>query len=133
MQRAGFNLTPNHFYWPIPDFRQLDHRNWQALPLWLVSICASMSNCSAWSRFQQYRDEMHFPESASEDPTEFHVNNRILRRRTRKLPAPWFLVQAAPHQIEIGGGNSTQLCGRAVTERAGRFSGKLFQNHYADA
>ena len=31
MQRAGFNLTPNHFYWPIPDFRQLDHRNWQAL------------------------------------------------------------------------------------------------------
>lgn len=29
-QRIGISVSPNHFYWPVPDFRQLEKRKWPA-------------------------------------------------------------------------------------------------------
>src|SRR5438876_12411876 len=28
LQRAGISVTPNHFYWPVPDLRELEKREW---------------------------------------------------------------------------------------------------------
>ena len=28
LQGAGVNVTPNHFYWPVPDLAQLEKRDW---------------------------------------------------------------------------------------------------------
>ena len=28
LQRLGINLTPNHFYWPVPDVSELEKREW---------------------------------------------------------------------------------------------------------
>jgi hypothetical protein len=28
LQRVGVNVTPNHFYWPIPDLAELEKREW---------------------------------------------------------------------------------------------------------
>lgn len=30
LQRVGINVTPNHFYWPIPDIAELQRRQWPA-------------------------------------------------------------------------------------------------------
>ncbi len=27
-QRIGLSVSPNHFYWPVPDFRELESRKW---------------------------------------------------------------------------------------------------------
>lgn len=27
-QRIGLTVSPNHFYWPVPDFRELENRAW---------------------------------------------------------------------------------------------------------
>src|SRR3984885_9597892 len=27
-QRIGITVSPNHFYWPVPDFRELETRKW---------------------------------------------------------------------------------------------------------
>lgn len=27
-QRIGITVSPNHYYWPVPDFRELESRNW---------------------------------------------------------------------------------------------------------
>jgi hypothetical protein len=27
-QRIGLTVSPNHFYWPVPDFRELENRTW---------------------------------------------------------------------------------------------------------
>src|ERR1700739_1212166 len=27
-QRIGLTVSPNHFYWPVPDFRELEKRKW---------------------------------------------------------------------------------------------------------
>src|SRR6202451_52917 len=29
-QRIGITVSPNHFYWPVPDFRELEARKWPA-------------------------------------------------------------------------------------------------------
>lgn len=29
-QRIGLTVSPNHFYWPVPDFRELETRKWPA-------------------------------------------------------------------------------------------------------
>jgi Methyltransferase domain len=32
LQRLGINLTPNHFYWPVPDVAELEKREWPIYP-----------------------------------------------------------------------------------------------------
>ena len=29
-QRIGITVSPNHYYWPVPDFRELESREWPA-------------------------------------------------------------------------------------------------------
>ena len=29
-QRMGISVSPNHYYWPVPDFNELEKRNWPA-------------------------------------------------------------------------------------------------------
>ncbi len=29
-QRIGITVSPNHYYWPVPDFRELESRKWPA-------------------------------------------------------------------------------------------------------
>jgi methyltransferase family protein len=29
-QRIGISVSPNHYYWPVPDFRELEARTWPA-------------------------------------------------------------------------------------------------------
>lgn len=30
LQRIGISVSPNHYYWPVPDFRELESRKWPA-------------------------------------------------------------------------------------------------------
>jgi predicted O-methyltransferase YrrM len=30
LQRVGITVSPNHYYWPVPDFRELEARKWPA-------------------------------------------------------------------------------------------------------
>jgi predicted O-methyltransferase YrrM len=30
LQRMGITVSPNHYYWPVPDFRELESRTWPA-------------------------------------------------------------------------------------------------------
>ena len=30
LQRVGITVSPNHYYWPVPDFRELESRKWPA-------------------------------------------------------------------------------------------------------
>ena len=128
MQRAGFNLTPNHFYWPIPDFRQLDHRNWQALsPMVGVDLRLEEQLQRLDSFVQKYREEMHFPESASDDPTEFHVNNGFFETVDAEVAYSMVRHYKPRRMIEIGGGNSTRLSAAALLRNTQEgFPGKLF-------
>ena len=32
LQRAGINVTPNHFYYPVPDLAELERRSWPTYP-----------------------------------------------------------------------------------------------------
>ena len=123
MQRAGFNLTPNHFYWPIPDFRQLDHRNWQALPPMVgVDLRLDDQLQRLESFLTKYRDKMHFPESASDDPTEFHVNNGFFETVDRSCLQHGSSLQAASHDRNRRRQQHAPLRRGSVAQCAGRLS-----------
>src|ERR1700756_1712806 len=128
MQRAGFNLTPNHFYWPIPNFRELDHRNWEALsPMVGVDLRLEEQLQRLESFVEKYREEMHFPESASQDPAEFHVNNGFFETVDAEVAYSMVRHYKPRRMIEIGGGNSTRLSASALLRNAQEgFPGKLF-------
>lgn len=128
MQRAGFNLTPNHFYWPIPDFRQLDRRNWQALSQMVgVELHIDEQLQRLRSLLARYEDEMHFPESASDDPTEFHLNNGYFETVDAEVAYSMVRHYKPRRMIEVGGGNSTRLFALAMLRNAQEgFPGKLF-------
>jgi Methyltransferase domain len=128
MQRAGLNLTPNHFYWPIPDFRELDSRNWQALSR-MVGLELHLDDQLERLRslIACYRDEMHFPEAPCEDPTEFHVNNGFFETVDAEVAYSMVRHYKPRRMIEVGGGNSTRLSASAMLRNAEEgFPGKLF-------
>jgi Methyltransferase domain len=128
MQRAGVNLTPNHFYWPIPDFRQLDHRNWQALSQMVgvdLHLDEQLQRLQAF--VAAYGEEMHFPESASEDPAEFHLNNGFFETVDAEVAYSMVRHYKPSRMIEVGGGNSTRLSAAAMLRNAEEgCPGKLF-------
>src|SRR5215469_8792970 len=33
LQYLGISVTPNHFYWPVPDVAELEKRDWCKYPL----------------------------------------------------------------------------------------------------
>jgi len=128
LQRAGLNLTPNHFYWPIPDFRQLDHRNWQALSQMVgVELKLDEQLQRLRSFMDNYRDEMHFPEGPCEDPAEFHLNNGFFETVDAEVAYSIVRHYKPRRMIEVGGGNSTRLSASALLHNAREgFPGKLF-------
>ncbi len=128
MQRIGVNLTPNHFYWPIPDFRQLELRDWQALSRMVgVDLGLDQQLKRLQSFVLEYGEELHFPESASEDPTEFHLNNGFFETIDAEVAYCMVRHYKPRRMIEIGGGNSTRLSAAAMKCNAEEgHPGKLF-------
>ena len=42
-QRMGISVSPNHYYWPVPDFNELEKRSWPA-PQLPVGFDLSLGN-----------------------------------------------------------------------------------------
>ena len=127
-QRAGINLTPNHFYWPIPDFRQLDHRDWEALSQMVgVDLHLDAQLRMVHEFVDRYRDEMHFPEAPSSDPTEFHFNNGFFETVDAEIAYCMVRHHKPRRMIEVGGGNTTRLSATAMRRNADEgYPGKFF-------
>src|SRR5262249_29601766 len=74
LQRAGINVTPNHFYYPVPDLAELEQRSWPTY--------STPPGCKfelrkhvklAWELSDKYGQECCFP--SSENPHCYHRNN----------------------------------------------------------
>ena len=75
LQRVGLTVVPNHFYWPIPDLRELESRDWASNP----SPAGLDLNLKKQLQLTQdvllrYKDEWVFPDSAT-DSIHYHYNN----------------------------------------------------------
>lgn len=114
LQRMGITVTPNHFYWPVPDMRDLEAREWPAdsIP---VGFDLNLEGQVEWVRHlaARYQPEWSFPDGAA-GPTEYHYNNGLFETIDAEM-AYSFVRHFKPSRIiEVGGGFSTRILAAAL-------------------
>jgi len=118
-QKLGINITPRHFYWPIPDLDLLSRKDWTA---------PSLSDGVVLELDKQLRlleagllpfcAECYFCERPSECDYEFHFNNGFFERVDAEI-AYAMVRHLRPRKIvEIGSGQTTRLLAAALYRNA---------------
>lgn len=114
LQRLGITVTPNHFYWPVPDMRQLESRAWpgNSIP---VGFDLNLERQVDWVRqlAARYQPEWSFPEQAA-GPTEYHYNNGLFETIDAEMAYSIVRHFKPARIIEVGGGFSTRILACAL-------------------
>src|SRR5205807_3666901 len=76
-QRMGVNITPAHFYWPIPNLKSLEEKkDWARCSLSDgVQLDLSSQIRRLESDFLQFAGEWNFAPQQGQPEHEFHLNN----------------------------------------------------------
>jgi predicted O-methyltransferase YrrM len=119
LQRAGINLTPNHFYYPVPDLQQLENREWPTYPPPPGSKFDLRRQVElAWELSGNYGNELTFTEEPSEH--RYHYNNGYFEAVDAEV-AYCMVRQFKPGRVvEIGTGYSTRVIAAAIQRNAER-------------
>lgn len=125
LQELGVNITPNHFYWPIPDLQMLQRRRWPepALP---SGVDLNLPRHVEFLKItlSPYLGECSFPERPGPEPHAFHFNNGLFEAVDAEI-AYCMVRHFKPRRIvEIGGGFSTRVLAAALMEN-GKQTGAL--------
>ena len=113
LQRLGINITPNHFYWPVPDVEELAKREWP--------IYAAPPGCNFRLRNQvelaRHFAHTYVPELEwNSNPTSasYHYNNGYFESCDAEV-AYCMVREWKPRRIiEIGSGFSTRAMAQAL-------------------
>jgi hypothetical protein len=118
-QKLGINITPKHFYWPIPDLELLSHKDWTT---------RSLSDGVALQLDEQLRmlegsllpfcQECDFPEQPSGCDHEFHFNNGFFERVDAEIAYAMVRYLRPRRIVEIGSGQTTRLLAAALDRNA---------------
>ena len=115
-QKRGYHVTPNHFYYPIPDTRTLKDNLWSKLSE-LVGIKLNENNqLELLSVFNSgFKEEYEkFPREKTEIPYQYYENNVMFRSVDAEILF-CFVRHLKPGKIfEIGSGYTTCLTAEAV-------------------
>ncbi len=109
LQRMGITVTPNHFYWPVPDVHDLEAREWpmESIP---VGFELNLEKQVALARqlTARYESELLFPEQSS-TPGEYHYNNGLFEAIDAEMAYCLVRHFKPARIIEVGGGFSTRI------------------------
>jgi len=113
LQGAGVNITPNRFYWPVPDLAQLERRAWP--------IYSPPPGCQFDLRRQmelaqeltsRYGDEWQFSNTVANG--EYHYNNGYFESVDAEVAYGMVRLLKPNRIIEIGTGFSTRVLAAAL-------------------
>jgi hypothetical protein len=113
LQMLGVNLTPNHFYWPVPDVAELAEREWP--------IYAAPPGCDFKMRDQldlarhfgsHYVPELEWNSRPSDD--SYHYNNGFFESCDAEVAYCMVRDWKPRRIIEIGSGFSTRAMAEAL-------------------
>jgi len=114
LQGVGITVIPNHFYWPVPDMRDLEARTWQdnSLPVGFDL------NIEEQVRFvgelgARYRSEWSFPLQPA-GSSEYHYNNGLFETVDAEMAYSVVRHFKPSRIIEVGGGFSTRIMAAAL-------------------
>ena len=103
-ERIGFHVSPNHFYWPIPDSRNIRHYNFDRHFVNDGIRLDEKAMLDTLARIGEYRSEYE----AIHERTGYSSNGdgSVLYGMIRQTPAR--------HIVEVGAGHSTQIIQAAI-------------------
>lgn len=115
LQHIGINVTPNHFYWPIPDIAELERREWPArMPMVPFDFQFERQLELLRSMAADYGPEWSFPNKPMNGSGVYHYNNGFFETVDAEI-AYSFVRQYKPTRvIEIGTGFSTRVLAAAL-------------------
>jgi len=114
MQKIGINVTPNHFYWPIPDLAKLEKRQWpeKAMPVGVdLRMPAQLNLLQNFA--DKYESEWTFPDHPV-DGMAYHYNNGLFETVDAEIAYSMVRSFAPARIIEVGGGYSTRVLAAAL-------------------
>jgi hypothetical protein len=108
-QRIGITVSPNHFYWPVPDFRELETRKWPTESETVGLDLASERQLDFLETVvPQYQSEWE-SESAPFFSVSYHYNNGFFEAVDAEI-AYCMVRHYKPRRIvEVGGGFSSRV------------------------
>ncbi len=116
-QRIGVHVTPNHFYSPVPDTRELDRR----AGLWneesdMPGVDLRAARQLEWLQrvFSPLRHECDFPLDSTGVPHEYFVRNGAYGLISAAVLHCMVRHFSPRTLIEVGSGNSTYVSARAA-------------------
>ena len=119
LQGAGVNVTPNHFYWPVPDLEQLEKRDW---PVYSFPPASKfdLKQQIAFARelAARYGDECRFPDQAPDG--EYHYHNGYFESVDAEMAYGIVRHFKPRHIVEIGTGHSTRVLAAALQKNIER-------------
>ena len=116
-QKLGINITPNHYYQPIPDLASLKAEIWQRrsdLPGIIID------DERALALLDEFRKNFHaeytkFPKDNPNIPGKYYLNNRDFGPVDAEILYCMVRHFKPKKIIEIGSGHTTLLTAQAVT------------------
>ncbi len=117
--KFGVNVTPSHFYFPIPRFKSFDGKDWGACkPCRGLDFRIAEQVNRLQRDFLPFAEEWNFPKSKNGDWHKFHFSNGFFECVDAEV-AYSFVRRGKPRRIiEVGSGNSTLLLAAAVRKNA---------------
>lgn len=113
LQRVGINITPNHFYWPVPDLADLEKREWPIYP--------APPGCDFRLREQvemarefacRYLSEVGW--NSQPTPDAYHYQNGYFESCDAEVAYSMVRHWKPRRIIEIGSGYSTRVMASAL-------------------
>lgn len=119
LQRTGINVTPNHFYWPVPDISALEKRDW---PVYSVppqcGFDISEQRELAEQLMSDYGEEFRFAHEKNND--EYHYNNGYFESVDAEMAYCLMRRYKPARVVEIGTGFSTRVLAAALHQNQER-------------
>ncbi len=114
-EKLGFHITPNHFYFPIPDTRKLRDTLWSN-PSELIGIDVNeRRQLELLSLFLKFKNEYdRFPKDEAVEPFQYYLHNDYFEGVDGEI-LYCMIRHFKPRKIfEIGSGYSTYLSAQAI-------------------
>jgi predicted O-methyltransferase YrrM len=115
LQRIGISVTPNHFYWPIPDVAELEKREWPAeLPTETFDFRLDRQVNLLHKLAAEYGSEWVFPDQSGRRLGKYHYNNGFFESVDAEIAYSLVRLFKPRRIIEIGTGFSTRVLAAAL-------------------
>jgi len=113
-EKAGYHITPNHFFFPIPDSTALTDGLWTKESE-LVGINMNPQEQLRLLKevFPKYASETLFPKTQTGNPQEFYLDNGSFGTVDAEVLHMMIRHFKPKHVIEIGSGYSTLISANA--------------------